>query len=152
MTVLLYRGIGHPWTCEPGWDQLFLGADDAPGIEAMVADAAAKFWKVWFHSEPTNRTHMFKPTGATADWRDLSWMGTPRAHGHQFKVDDEVYTDFRGSITKHKVVGIELRVVSQTGVMLRVTPAPKGSVYVNEHGQPAGGLPWIDSAWFRKVV
>jgi hypothetical protein len=153
MTVMLYRGLGHPWTCAPGWDQLFLGADDAPGVDAMIADAEAKFWKVWFRSEPTNRVHMFKPTGATADWKDISWQGTPRAHGHQFKVGDEVYTDFAKKITRHKVTAIELRKISQTGVMLRVTPFVPGAGYV-EGDRGAGSKEansWIDSAWFRKV-
>jgi hypothetical protein len=157
---MLYRGIGHPWTAEPGWDQLFIGEDGASALAAKVAEAKEKFWKVWFHSEPTNRTHLFKPSGVTRDWKDVSWQGTPRGHGHQFKVGDEVYTDIGtpgGLLTRAKVVShhtvkeIEFRACCQTGVMLRVDPAPRGSVYVDDRGNPAKGLPWIDSAWFRRM-
>lgn len=158
MTIMHYAGIGHPWTAEPGWDQLYLGADDRSALDELIAKAKEKFWKVWFFSEATLRVHMFKPSGRTCEWEDVRWQGTPRGHGHQFKVGDEVYTDYGRRITHHKVLAIELRPISQTGIMLRVTPPPPGSAYVPEdRGRGPGKPPTdhsavLDSAWFRKVL
>lgn len=169
MTVLHYRGIGHPWTAEPGWDQLMISADDDAALDELIARAKDKFWKVWYRSAgigPDNRNaqprvHMFKPSDRTSDWQDVAWQGTPRGHGHQFRVGDEVYTDFsstltRRRVTQHRITEIDFRTISQTGVVLRVTPPVPGSSYVTEDrgalhpGQPKGN-PWIDSAWFRRV-
>jgi hypothetical protein len=156
MTVTAYRGIGHPWTAASGWDQMVLSGEDHAVTDAMIADAEAKFWKLWYRDIATNTAHMFKPSGASAEWSDISWAGTPRGHGHEFNIGDEVYTDYTGKITHHKVTDITPRNISQTTIMLRVYPAPRGSTYVSEDrgalkpGKPVG-MPWFDSAWFRKV-
>ena len=158
MTIMVYRGIGHPWTAAPGWDQLFIGAGDRDSLAGMIAEAEQKLWRIWYISWETLKCHLFKPQDAAPGWKDLSWQGTPRGHGHQFKVGDEVYTDYGNRITRHKVLAIELRPISQTGVMLRVAPPPPGSAYVPEdRGRGPGKAPTdhsavLDSAWFRKVL
>jgi hypothetical protein len=155
-SLFLYRGIGHPWTAEPGWDQMMISADSIEQLREKIAEAENKFWRVWFLSESTIRVHMFKPSGATREWQDVRWQGTPRGHGHQFKVGDEVYTDFastktRQRITHHRITDIKLQPTCQTGILLRVTPRVPGSSYVSEGTEQEKGNAWIDSAWFRKV-
>lgn len=156
---LLYRGIGHPWTAEPGWDKLILLADSEPEMIELVDRAQEKFWRLWYRTVPhgTERhsATMYKPSGAESAWQDVRWQGTPRGHGHQFRVGDEVYTDFastksRARVTRHRVTAIEFRKISQTGVMLRVSPKVPGSIYIDDRGEPVGD-PWIDSAWFRRI-
>lgn len=162
MTVMHYKGIGHPWTAEPGWDQLYLGADTMESLQSKITQAEEKFWRVWFLSEYTLRVHMYKPTGATRAWHDVPWQGTPRGHGHQFRIGDKVYTDFASSlsrkrITHHEVTEIQERIVSQTGIMLRVHPPVPGSSFrADDPGRQGGAKTydnaWIDSAWFRKAI
>jgi hypothetical protein len=155
MTIMLYRGIGHPWTAAPGWDQLFIGEDTLEDLRGRIQDALAKFWQVWFVSEPTLKAHLFKPTGAQQPWQDISWQGTPRGHGHEFKVGDEVYTDYdHGRVSRHKVVAIEYSKMCQTGVQLRVSPTPRGAGFVpDDPGRgPNNKSAVLDSAWFRKVI
>lgn len=159
--ILVYRGIGHPWTAEPGWDQMYIrsfGQDALVVLRAKLAEAKERFWQLWFLSEATAAAHLFKPSGATRDWQDVSWQGTPRGHGHQFQVGDKVYTDFAstkqhpGRITQHKITEIRLHTLCQTGVQLRVTPIVPGSGFVAAvPGEKSGSNPWIDSAWFRKI-
>lgn len=156
MTVLVFRGIGHPWTAQPGWDQMLLGADNGSleTLRAMVAKAREKFWAVWHMSEPTVRCHMYKPADATAAWQDVKWQGTPRGHGLDMKVGDEVYTDFGGRITQHRITEIARSELTQTGVRLRVSPPVPGSEHVSDDpGRPVKvhGSVLIDAAWFRKV-
>lgn len=160
MTVMHYKGIGHPWTAEPGWDQLYLGADTMASLQSKITQAEEKFWRVWFLSEATLRVHLFKPTGATRAWQDVPWQGTPRGHGHQFRIGDKVYTDFASSlsrkrITHHEVTEIQERIVSQTGIMLRVKPPVPGSSFLADdpgRGPKTYDKAWIDSAWFRKAI
>lgn len=154
--VMHFPGMGHPWTADPGWDQLFLGADDMPALREKVAEAEGKFWRVWFLSEANIRAHLYKPAGAKAPWEDLRWEGTPRGHGHQFREGDEVYSDYATTktqrrITHHRVTGIRMNPMTQSGVQLRVTPPVPGSQYVDDRSESARGAAWLDSAWFRKV-
>jgi hypothetical protein len=156
MTVLVFRGIGHPWTAAPGWDQMMLAADDGSldTLRVLIERAKQKFWRVWFMSEPTLKCHMFKPSDATRDWKDISWQGTPRGHGHAFKVGEAVYTDFSGRITHHRITHIEFSKMSQTGVRFRLAPPVPGSEFVADdpgRGPKVHGTVLIDSAWFRKV-
>lgn len=155
MTVLKYAGIGHPWTAQPGWDQMLLMADDGniETLRAMVSKAKEKFWALWHLSEPTCKAHMYKPSDATAAWQDVKWQGTPRGHGLDFKVDDEVYTDFSGHITQHRIIEIQRSELTQTGVRLRVAPPVPGSEHISEDpGKPRKvyGSVLIDAAWFRR--
>lgn len=156
MTAFAFRGIGHPWTAEPGWDQMFIQPDDgARGtLDAMVARAKDKFWKVWHLNEKTLKCHLFKPAGATREWRDVAWQGTPRGHGLDFKVNDEVYTDFGGRITEHRIIEIQRSEMTQTGVRLRVAPPVPGSEHLSDDpGKPpkVHGSVLIDAAWFRRI-
>lgn len=155
--LLLYRGIGHPWTAEPGWDALHIRADTLDELRPKIAEAESKWWKTWFLSESTIRVHMFKPSGASAPWEDVLWQGTPRGHGHGFKIGDEVYTDFastlsRRRVTRHRITEIAMNPAqgwSQTGVKFRVTPAVPGSSYISDRTESAQGNAWFDAAWFR---
>jgi hypothetical protein len=156
MSVLVFRGIGHPWTSAPGWDQLLLWThEDADGLAKLIARAKEKFWKEWFVSDSTFTAHMFKPSDATRDWEDISWQGTPRGHGHQFQIGDHVYTDYSRKITKHQVTAIEFKNACQTGVMLRVTPPVHGTAFLaDDPGRGPGKVhnnAWLDAAWFRKL-
>lgn len=156
MTALVYRGIGHPWTAEPGWDQMFLAPDDGAmeTLRAMIAKAKERFWQVWYLSEPTLKCHLYKPSGATREWQDVKWQGTPRGHGLDLQVGELVYTDFSGHITQHHILEIQRSELTQTGVRLRVTPPVPGSEHVSDDpGRPkkVHGNVLIDAAWFRRV-
>lgn len=66
----LTRNHGHPSTREAGWDLLEVEADTTRELEAYVAAAQRKFWKVW--ERPTPRTiRLYKPAKASAEWADL---------------------------------------------------------------------------------
>lgn len=156
MTVLVFRGIGHPWTAHPGWDQMFMAPDDGKleTLEAMAKKAEEKFWKVWWLSKQTLKCHLYKPSDRTSPWVDLPWQGTPRGHGLDMKVGDEVYTDFSGRITQHRITEIQRSELTQTGVRLRVSPPVPGSEHISDDpGRPpkVHGSVLIDAAWFRRV-
>lgn len=154
MTVAVLRGAGHPWSAEPDWDQLVMSAEVAL-LDAMVLDAERKHWQVWVR-DPANRlVLLYKPAGATAPWVDAPRLGTPHERCLAIAVGDEVYTDYTGHITQHRVVERQTREtsgrVSQTDCQLRVTPPVRGSGYVSEPGDKVRqkNLAWMDAAWFR---
>lgn len=65
----LTRNHGHPSTREAGWDMLEADADSPRELDAYIAAAQRKFWKVW--ERPTPRTvRLYKPTRAGAEWTD----------------------------------------------------------------------------------
>lgn len=155
MSVLLLRGGGHPWSASPDWDQMTLGAPDAAVLALMVRDAERKHWQVWINEPGRLQALLYKPAGAVAAWRDDQRRGTDRARCLAIEVGDEVYTDFAGRITRHRVTERQTREtsghVSQTDCQLRVTPPVPGSGYVAEPGAVIRqkGLAWMDCAWFR---
>ena len=77
------------------------------------------------------------------------WVGTAVGHGQDFEVGQRVHTDYTGQLTRHKITEISPSITSPTRIQVRVAPAPKGSVYVNDKDKPVGN-PWFDSAWFRR--
>lgn len=150
MSAVVFRGIGHPWTSHPGWDQMLLQADDGEPstLQKMVDSAKEKFWAVWHQAG--ERAHLYKPAGATAPWQDVKWQGTPRGHALGWKVGDEVYTDFSGEITRHQVVEISASKLSPSGVRIRVKPPVPQSEFVGDDGKIYGTV-FIDAGWFRRV-
>lgn len=154
MTITIKRGAGHPWTAHPGWDQMLLYAGTLEKLSELVAKAEEKFWRVWFGPGicgDGHLTHLYKPSDATKPWGDIPWQGTPRGHGHAFKVGDEVYTDFSRKITRHRITEIGFVKACHTGVMLRVTPWGLSTFVGDDGRERKTSAPWIDAAWFRKV-
>ena len=154
MTVRKVENLGHPWTYEPGWDRMLLLADDGnpATLARMVKSAKERFWRVWYQGRDI--ADMYKPSGRTSDWQDIPWQGTPRGHGHRFAVGEEVYTDFSGRITKHRIIEIQHSEISLAGVRFRVSPPVPGSEFIaDDPGRPARvhGNVLIDASWFRKV-
>lgn len=154
MTVIIKRGAGHPWSAHPHWDQMLLYAGTLERLDALVAKALEKFWRVWFGpgiAGDGHMTHLYKPSDAVSEWQDILWQGTPRGHGHAFKIGDEVYTDFSGKITQHRITEIGFINACQTGVQLRVKPW-RFSEFVADDGRVRKtNAPWVDAAWFRKT-
>jgi len=154
MTVIVQRNAGHPWSGDPGWDQLHLDATDIEALHVLVGDAEAKHWHVWIHDQERVAAALYKPAGASTTWVDEPRLGTDKAACVAIEVGDVVDTDFSRKITRHTVTDRTERNISQTGIMLRVTPPVPGSGYVAEDpGYPSKthNNAWIDSAWFRKA-
>lgn len=161
MTVMVQRGVGHPWTAHPGWDSMLIAVPSADQMRKLLRDARDKFWKAWIEPYDDNCGNqvavLYKPSGCTREWEDIRWQGTPRGHGHDFKVGDRVYTDYASSlktrrVTAHTVVGITFRNACQTGVLLQVDPPPgRLARHIHDDDTEQRGLPWLDSAWFRKL-
>lgn len=157
MSMQLMRDAGHPWSASPGWDQLVIGASDAAVLGLMVRDAERKHWQVWILDASQRQAVLYKPAGAMSAWQDDQRQGTNRARCLAIAVGDEVYTDFSGRITRHRVTERSTRAfsgrVTQTDCLLRATPPVPGSGYVAEPGDAIRqkGLAWMDAAWFRPV-
>lgn len=156
MTVEVRRDAGHPWSAAAGWDQLSLKAETVEALDAMISNAESKRWRVWIRDQRRSVALMYKPSGATAAWEDEPRHGTPTEKCRAIQVGDEVYTDFGGSPSRHRVTERKESINCQTGIMLRVTPAPRGSSYVKDDpgGSPyreAGGA-WLSAAWFRPAA
>lgn len=148
--IAVIRGGSHPWTRQPGWDLMTIAAADSACLEVFIRRAYAKFWMPWWQHR--GQAVLIKPSGSSVAWLAPSRSGTPKAHCLSIQVGDEVWTDFSGPITRHKVVEREERKPSQTGISLKVTPkVPKSSVMNDAGGREFGGTPWIDCAWFRRV-
>jgi hypothetical protein len=158
VTFEVHRNITHPWSGAPGWDVLTIDEMSAEELTLRLEEAKAKFWQLFFRDPRANvfRVSMCKPASAAAPWsRPEEMRGTPKDHGKDFKVGDEVWTDYdHGRISMHKIAAIETKNTSQTGIMLRVTPAPRGSGYVpDDPGRgPNKNAALMDSAWFRRVT
>lgn len=158
MSVTVVRGAGHPWSAAPDWDRLYLQAASIELLDVMILDAERKFWQVWLRDQAEGRAVLYKPAGASAQWHDTPRRGDTHGRCLGIAVGDEVYTDYTGQITKHRVVERTTHAqsghVSQTDCQLRVTPPVRGSGYVAD--DPGAkirqkGLAWMDAAWFRPV-
>ena len=152
MSILLYRDAGHPWSSAAGWDQLALQFSSLALLDEKIDDAARKHWHIWIRDQMTSSALLFKPSGMQAQWEDEPRHGTPRSMCLGLSVGEQVYTDFSGQPTRHRVTDRKLGTMTQTGCMLRVTPAVPGASFVADDPNAAirqRGLPWIDSAWFR---
>lgn len=70
--IQVSRGHGHPWTKEPGWDQMEILSDSEIELEACIDVAEAKFWQPWMIGKlrGTPVAVMYKPSGATSAWTD----------------------------------------------------------------------------------
>lgn len=149
MTIALTRDAGHPWSAEPGWDQLGLQFSSIVLLDDKIDEAMRKHWHIWIRDQHQARAVLYKPSGAQETWEDVPRMGTPRALCIALQVGDEVYTDFTGRVTQHRITARETKFTSQTGIMLRVKPVVQKSTDAgNEY---VGSNPWIDAAWFRPV-
>ena len=154
MTITVHRDAGHPWSGAPGWDLLQLEAACIDTLDVKISEAEGKRWRVWTRDQARAAALMYKPTGATATWEDDPRQGTPRAVCTALAVGDKVYTDFSSRITQHTVTDRATGRMTQTGVMLRVSPPVPGSGFLAEDpGARAKTFnnAWIDSAWFRPV-
>lgn len=69
----LSRDFGHPFTREAGWDLLEVQADSSEQLDAYIAAAERKFWKVW-NRRQAQRTWpaavLYKPVDACVQWDD----------------------------------------------------------------------------------
>lgn len=149
MTITLNRGAGHPWTAAAGWDHLHLQCESINLLDEKIDEAARKHWHVWIRDQAQRQALLYKPSGMQYTWEDEPRQGTPKATCLQIKVGDEVYTDFCGRITQHRVTERETGKLSQTGCLLRVTPIVQKST--SSDVEIRGSNPWIDAAWFRPV-
>ena len=154
MNCTPYRDAGHPWSAAPGWDQMQLDAMDHDGLDALIEQAENKFWQVWIRDSHKPAAVMYKPSGSTASWQDGPRHGTPTSICRAIKVGDTVCTDYGGihgyPVSQHRVIERTERLVSQTGIMLRVNPPVRGSAFLGDHGKVHNNA-WLDSAWFRPV-
>ena len=132
------RGVGHPWSGQPGWDRLVVAGGDAL-IRHAIADAEAKWWRLLCAISGT--AVFYKPSGATTSWEDRAqWMGADYEHAASLKRGDVVITKFSGAPTAHVVEGRFEKDVLQTGLVLKVSPEV-----------PTSGGGWINAAWFKRV-
>jgi len=154
MNCTPYRDAGHPWSAAPGWDQMELSAMDHGGLDALIEQAENRFWRIWINDGQQLNAVMYKPSGATAPWQDDQRQGTPGNVCRAIKVGDVVDTVFGKNyghpVSRHRVIERTERVVSQTGIMLRVNPPVRGSAFLGDQGQKYNNA-WLDSAWFRPV-
>ena len=149
MTITLTRGAGHPWTAATGWDQLVLQCPDIASLDEKIDEAIRKHWRIWIRDQSQSRALLYKPSGMQCQWEDKPRIGYHKETCLQLKVGDQVYTDFCGHITQHRITERETGKLSQTGCLLRVKPVVKKSTdFGNEY---IGSNPWIDAAWFRPV-
>lgn len=148
--INVYRNASHPWRGSSDWDQMVVQATDGDHLERLISDAENKFWHVWIRDQDQNAAVMYKPHMADAQWHDEQHMGTPRELCVAIAVGEDVYTDFTGKVTKHRVTARKTGQISQTGCLLQVTPVVAKST---DFGSPyVGSNPWIDAAWFRPVA
>lgn len=148
--IHVHRNAGHPWTLAGAWDHMELIALDADHLERLIADAEKKFWHIWIHDQDQHKALLYKPHMAGSQWHDEPRMGTPRELCVSIDVGDEVYTDFTGKVTQHRVTARKTGQLSQTGCMLQVMPIVAKST---DFGNPyVGSNPWIDAAWFRPAL
>lgn len=159
MTVTVARNAGHPWSGTPGWDRLHLASADIERLDLMISDAERKHWRVWIRDQGQARAVLFKPAGASAAWEDAPRHGTPRAKCLALRVGEQVYTDYSGRITEHRISERQLECdsghMTQTGCQLRVLPAVPGSGYVADDPNAKirqKGSAWMDASWFRAVL
>ncbi len=64
-----YPGFGHPRDLAPGWDVLDVWAHTQAELDALIAAAERKFWRVWYRRvQLKHEAVLYKPSGATAPW------------------------------------------------------------------------------------
>lgn len=72
--VEVVRNAGHPWDNRQGFDHLYVTADTAAEMDALVEAAKRKFWEPWLIgvSDDTGLPGglMFKPSGLMEPWFD----------------------------------------------------------------------------------
>ena len=150
MTITLNRGAGHPWTAAAGWDHLHLQCESATILDEKIDEAARKHWHIWIRDQSQTRALLYKPSGMQYKWEDDPRLGYSKERCLKLEVGDQVYTDFCGHVTQHRITERETGKLSQTGCLLRVTPVVKKST---DFGNPyVGSNPWIDAAWFRPAA
>lgn len=132
------RGLGHPWSDEPGWDRLIVtGRKEL--LHRAASDAREKWWRQL--CVVGDVAVFYKPSGATAPWDDKEhWLGFDSEGAVALKRGDVVITKFSGAPTAHVVEGRFEKDVPQTGLMLKVSP-----------DVPTSGGGWINAAWFKRA-
>jgi hypothetical protein len=85
LKIALSRDAGHPWhgfDDEGSWDLLEIVAASDAGLRSAIRNAERKHWMVWLQGRQSSAPNadpsdpfgavMYKPSGATAPWADLT--------------------------------------------------------------------------------
>ena len=108
------RGLGHPWSDEPGWDRLIVtGRKEL--LHRAASDAREKWWRQL--CVVGDVAVFYKPSGATAPWDDKEhWLGFDSEGAVSLKHGDVVITQKDAKKAPSFRSGVNWRVENETSL------------------------------------